>query len=357
MKTPIRILLVVLCAALVIAMPFAIYSPVQNSAGEEGGDEEEIDFSRLFISAAYAEEEEVLLDAESDGELHIESGWELPLDFTVPPMPNPAGFTEDGYADQSIRVRVETRKIDKLVVDIAWIEIADASQLRTAVAYNKPKNKQEMTFTKLARNNNAIVAMNGDKYTELEDAKTFEYRMTEKIRSKANRYRDLLIIDDKGDFHFLLRSEGLKELPGRLKAEGRQLVNGFCFGPALVMDGELIDQSTNDDYKYNPKGLEPRSAIGQIGPLSYVMVLVEGRSGESTGTTFQGLANIMFDLGCQQAYNLDGGNSAELALMGPADAEGKLTVARHFEGGAGGRSQKDIIYFATAVPESEWQGE
>ena len=151
--------------------------------------------------------------------------------------------------------------------------------------------------------------------------------------------------------------KGLKELPGRLKAEGRQLVNGFCFGPALVMDGELIDQSTNDDYKYNPKGLEPRSAIGQIGPLSYVLVLVEGRSGESTGTTFQGLANIMFDLGCQQAYNLDGGNSAELALMGPADAEGKLTVARHFEGGAGGRSQKDIIYFATAVPESEWQGE
>ena len=68
MKTPIRILLVVLCAALVIAMPFAIYSPVQNSAGEEGGDEEEIDFSRLFISAAYAEEEEVLLDRAAHAE-------------------------------------------------------------------------------------------------------------------------------------------------------------------------------------------------------------------------------------------------------------------------------------------------
>ena len=45
-----------------------------------------------------------------------------------------------------------------------------------------------------------------------------------------------------------------------------------------------------------------------------------------------------------------------MIFCGPADEYGKLTTRLYFEGDqvAGDRQQKDIIYFATAVPESEW---
>ena len=45
-----------------------------------------------------------------------------------------------------------------------------------------------------------------------------------------------------------------------------------------------------------------------------------------------------------------------MIMFGPKDESGKLTTKFYFEGDktAGDRGQKDIIYFATLVPESEW---
>ena len=43
------------------------------------------------------------------------------------------------------------------------------------------------------------------------------------------------------------------------------------------------------------------------------MVVVEGR-GQSKGVTHEGMAEIMLELGCIQAYNLDGGASSGMAF-------------------------------------------
>ena len=381
MKLPIRILTALLCAAIILFMPFVLSSPqildnekarlMQDDAEEdeaEDEDSEEIDFGRLLFPSAYAEDdegspetsEEVIVETFVEGELHINPEWKLPLDFTVPPLPNPDMYTENGYEDQSIRVSVETRDINGITVHIAFIRIADASQLRTAVAGTAQNNKTVL-FKALARDSHALVAINGDRYTSDAKKTTFEYRMTEKIRSKTNNLKDILIIDDLGDFHLFIKSQGLHKddqpyFVNVMKEEGRQVVNAFTFGPALVKDGELL--TVDEHYGYNPHGREPRSAIGQTGPLSYVMVLVEGRTSgnDKAGISQQGLAQIMYDLGCVQAYNLDGGNTSEMIFCGPADEYGKLTTRLYFEGDqvAGDRQQKDIIYFATAVPESEW---
>ncbi|MBQ6061855.1 MAG: phosphodiester glycosidase family protein [Clostridia bacterium] len=381
MKLPIRILISLLCAAIIISMPFVLSSPqildnekarlMQDDAEEEEAEDEgseEIDFGRLLFPSAYAEEDEdsqetdgdVIVETFVEGELHINPEWKLPLDFTVPPLPNPDKYTENGYEDQSIRVSVETRVINGITVHITFVRIADASQFRTAVAGTAQNNKTVL-FKALARDTHAIAAINGDRYTSDAKKTTFEYRMTEKIRSKTNNLKDILIIDDLGDFHLFIKSQGLHKddkpyFVNVMKEEGRQVVNAFTFGPALVKDGELL--TIDEHYGYNPHGREPRSAIGQTGPLSYVMVLVEGRTSgnDKAGISQQGLAQIMYDLGCVQAYNLDGGNTSEMILCGPADEYGKLTTLLYFEGDqvAGDRQQKDIIYFATAVPESEW---
>ena len=70
--------------------------------------------------------------------------------------------------------------------------------------------------------------------------------MREKIRAKTNNMKDILVIDDLGDFHLFIRSNGLHKddkpyYIEQIKQEGRVIVNAFTFGPALVKDGELID--------------------------------------------------------------------------------------------------------------------
>lgn len=364
MKMPLRILLILLCAALIIALPFTISAPnmlndVKMELMNEEDEEDEIDFGRLFVSTAYAEGETEEFTEDEDLDANEEKapangGYTLALDFSVPPAPKAENFTADGYEDETISVKIEHREMDDgTKMHVAYIKIADASQLRTGVANpEKIASNKTKTVSTMAKKFNAVIAINGDNYADKPDKTTFEYRMTQKVRSKGNKQKDILIIDDQGDFHLYVRSQGLetgKKKNGKnvwMKAEeweaatGRKLVNAFTFGPALVRDGELLE--LNPDYGYNPGGREPRAAIGQTGPLSYVMVIIEakdrsGKSGFSQGK----LAEFMYELGCVQAFNLDGGNSAEMVC-------GEQVIKGMPNGDE--RTLSDIIYFATAKP-------
>ena len=346
MKLPVRILLCLICAAIIAALPFAVSSPnmlndVKMDLMNDEDDEDEINFGRLFFSSACAEEEleEEILD---EGEFASHPEWALPLDFTVPPAPNSELYTENSYEDETIRVRMELQEMDDgTKIYTAYIQIADPSQLRTAVGNpEKLGSTRGKAVSTIARANNAVIAINGDNYTDKPEKTTFEYRMTQKIRSKANRTKDILIIDDQGDFHLFIKSEGIKEFPNELKQNGRKLVNAFTFGPALVKDGKLME--IDENYGYNPHGREPRAAIGQTGPLSYVLVIVQAKDRNGSSGFSQGkLAEYMYSIGCVQAFNLDGGNSAEMVF-------GEQII----KGMPGGdeRTLSDIIYFATMQP-------
>lgn len=349
MTKSVRILLWVLCAAMILSAPFLISSPAMLSEvkwdmmeqmDEEDG--EELDLGKLLFSSAMAEDEliEEILEGEAV-DAFGEPVYTLPLDFSVPPAPKAENFTETGYADETIRVTLEEREADGVIWHLAFVQIASPTQLRTATA-GKQTSSKVASVSAMARNNHAVVAINGDNFVDKPEKTTFEYRMTQKIRSKTNKTKDMLIIDENGDFH-LVKALPKKEQSAALEAIAAEhtIVNAYTFGPALVIDGE--EQEINKEYGYNPNGKEPRAAIGQIGPLSYVLAIAEGR-GESSGVSQQNLAHFLAELGCQQAFNLDGGNSAEMVFGDQV-----------FKGMPGGdeRGLSDILYFATAVPEDE----
>lgn len=350
MKMPVRILLILLCAALILVLPFTVSAPnmlsnVKMELMNEDDDEEEIDFGRLLFASACAEEaEEIYEDEDLDsGEVSDhKSQYVLPLDFSPAPAPNPDLYTAEGYEDETISVKMEHREMDDgTKMHIAWIKIADASQLRTNVAHpDNLSHAHPRLVTKMTEEANAVIAVGGDNYNQETQKKSFEYRMTQKIRSKTNKLKDILIIDDQGDFHLFIKSEGVKEFPEQLKKQGRKVVNAFTFGPALVKDGELL--KLDNGYGYNPGGREPRVAIGQIGQLEYVLVLIEVKSRDGkSGFSQHKLAEFMFELGCKQAFNLDGGNSA-IMVFGNQVIKGQP--------GGDERQLYDIIYFATAKP-------
>lgn len=258
----------------------------------------------------------------------------LPTDLTtIPHKADPALFTETGYEDPTLSVTMEHIWVDDARYNVARVKISDPSQLRTGLASANAKRTNKVSA--ISRNHNAVVAIGGDYFSK--DSYGYVVRMGEVFRKKPIKQRDMLLIDANGDFHILKNSDS-EQLQALLTGDVA-MPNVFNFGPALVIDGGL--QEMPKDYKYNIDGNEPRCAIGQVGPLEYLLVVVDGRdAADSKGCTAKELAQFMFDQGCQQAYNLDGGNSA-LMYFGGANFSQKSEKAE--------RSVSDIIYFATLV--------
>ncbi len=107
-------------------------------------------------------------------------------------------------------------------------------------------------------------------------------------------------------------------------------------GPPLIEDGELADlkrpeSDSSDDYSERSKyERHPRSAIGWNSTHIY-LVVVDGRQSRlSIGMTLAELARYLQRLGCTEAMNFDGGNSAQMWLNGRivnSPCHGEDTVA------------------------------
>ena len=83
----------------------------------------------------------------------------------------------------------------------------------------------------------------------------------------------------------------------------------------------------------------PRTAIGVLSPLHYIFVVSDGRTDESVGLSLLELAQLMQDLGCTLAYNLDGGGSSTMWFNGEV-----LNRPTTFGDKISERSVSDIVY-------------
>ena len=251
--------------------------------------------------------------------------------------PDPSCFTEDGYHDQSIQVEIRQTRRANSEFYAAYVTIKHPSQIRTGLA-TVTGSKYHKT-TRIASAYNAVIAINGDYF--LDRKAGLEIRQGVTLRDKPSDLYDVLLIDTNGNFH-IVRRDNLDMLDFYLYG-GLTIQNAFSFGPALVIDGQR--QTIPEEYSFAPHYKNPRAAIGQLGELQYVMVVVDGRQSDSEGVSLETLAEFMESIGCTQAYNLDGGNSATLVL-GDAIANNKSVKNE--------RSISDILYFASSIDPINW---
>ena len=114
----------------------------------------------------------------------------------------------------------------------------------------------------------------------------------------------------------------LRPKRARERSRARAAASARSFGPALVNNSKVlsgIDQVEVDTNvgNHSIQGDQPRTALGYIGTDHYVFVVVDGRNeGYSRGVTMTELAQIMADLGCACAYNIDGGGSSAMYFNG-----------------------------------------
>ena len=118
------------------------------------------------------------------------------------------------------------------------------------------------------------------------------------------------------------------------------------FGTLLVKDGEIAITQTSDYYTSRA----PRSAVGITATGKVVFMVLDGRQEPfSCGGSMVEIAQIMYDAGCVNAINLDGGGSSTFVARQPGE-EDLSVVNRPSDGYA--RSVSTSLVIASTAPSS-----
>lgn len=293
--------------------------------------------------------------AAADGKELIAKG---PAPFTAYPALDSEGFLspeqtkqefihidrENGqwiYISKDLRVQI-TRfsgsfKRKNLVWYISRISFKDGQFFRAFMA--KPGSpKYQLRPAAIAQNHKVVYAQNGD---------LFSWRLYNKERS------GLIIRDGKLLYEntytkpvaavppldeLALFPDGHVEMntPGTFTAANylaRGALDVFAFGPILFKD-RVKDDRLDKSFTH----LEPRSALGVIGPGRFVGILVEGRNKRSVGANLQFVADRLLEEGCYEAFTLDGGQTAAMVFMGE-----EVMSPGIYSGYQKARKQQDII--------------
>ena len=279
----------------------------------------------------------------------------LPVDFSIPEQRAiEEQYTENGYQDGTIRIMIDSGRFeDRCDYWTADITIKDPSQIRTSAAKGDFRSKGTRDGLELCKILNAVIGLNGD-FVNGTEKLDFGYVIRQGVLFRDNldtagrwnsHLMDVLAIDEDGDFH-IIRSAKAGDIAD-MKIEGKRIMNSFCFGPALVIDGAMVEDFDGADTWMN-MGREyerQRIAFCQVEPLHYKVVCCSGPYTntstlmKSTGLTLADFTRLVAEQDVKTAYNLDGGDSSLLYFHGRRINEKPNQSIRKLQ---------DVIYFVSA---------
>ena len=280
----------------------------------------------------------------------------IPVDMRehgMPPTTDGWIIPDREYRDESIHMILEAQKNyraenSKGNITIYWavIEIRDPSQLRTALNYDSFDDRKAATAEEMAAYLNPVAAFNDD-YAKINNFRGYAVRQGILCLDNLDEWPeelkpDVLLIDNRGDFHAVRQasSADIQAYTEALEGSGRNVVNAFTFGPALVIDGE-VQEITGETGARGLSHATARTVICQLDTLKYaVFVANSPRNGYGIGCgeLAEFITGIFPD--CRIAYNLDGGGSSRLFI-----GQKRVNLAN------GRREIYGMIYFASAASE------
>lgn len=233
---------------------------------------------------------------------------------TTPEPEEPSMFLKAGEAPVKTENTLVTEHVNAEIRSIEWggsnvhiaeVYVSDATYLKTYLAGNDYAAcwTERQNVHVLGNEVGAFVAINGDQC---------KAHKTGVVVRNGVLYRDTLF----GDVGVLTRDGRLLTYEEKdfdisvLESEGAW--QAWSFGPVLLDGNGQTMTSFNSDVC----GENPRSAIGMIEPNHFLLITVDGRGEDSPGLTMSEMSQMMFELGCTSAYNLDGGATAAMAVNG-----------------------------------------
>lgn len=228
-----------------------------------------------------------------------------------------ATVTDSTYEGENASITVEQQTAgsgeDTVTYYVATVDLTDATALRSAFANDQFGQSITDTTSNIAEDNDAVFAINGDYYG---------------FRDTGIVIRNGVVYRDEGAREGLaFYEDGTVELYDETATTADELVddgvwNTLSFGPAIVANGSVIDGIDDIEIDTNfgnhsIQGEQPRTLVGVKSDGTLVFVVVDGRDdGYSRGVTMTEAAELMVSLGCETAYNLDGGGSSTMYFNG-----------------------------------------
>ncbi|MBK5242641.1 phosphodiester glycosidase family protein [Clostridium sp.] len=243
-----------------------------------------------------------------------------------------AVITDQSYEDENIKITIETVRSYDSTIYIADIQVTDALYLKTALAKGTYGRNITATTSDIAETNNAIFAINGDFYGFRDDGYVLRNGIVYRNSVRSTENDESLVVDKDGNLSVISESEVSMQ---SLSDNGALQV--LSFGPGLVENGEITVTSSSEVSQSMTSN--PRTAIGQISNLHYIVIVSDGRTSESQGISLLQLAQEFKDRDCIEAYNLDGGGSSTMYFNG--EIINNPTDGRS----VGERKVSDIVYF------------
>ena len=243
-----------------------------------------------------------------------------------------AGKTESviqSYKDGNVSMEIKKIEVgtgeDKITYYAADVYVTNVKYIKTAFAGDTYGKNLREEVTEIGKRSQAILSISGDFYGNSEEGVV--------IRNGVY-YRSVLT---KADICVLFIDGTMKTYSPEEFSVDEVVQQGawqaWTFGPSLLDEKGGVLSVFNSTSYLNSKN--PRGAIGYVDQGHYVFVVVDGREdGYSCGATLSELGQIMADLKCKTAYNLDGGKSA---IMVYEDETISQPVG-------GGRTISDIVY-------------
>ena len=188
-----------------------------------------------------------------------------------------------------------------------------ADEFRAGFGHESRNGMTSEDAIKIARRYKAVLMITGDNIKNMDiDKKGVLIR--DGYSYNNGKKADIMVWHPEKRTIELVAKE--KITSAKLIAEGG-VENVISFGPTLIRDGEKTGKKALENhwlYKTNP-----RVGIGMQEPGHFIVVVGGYRSDNpkaNLGWNLVEFADLMESLGCQQAYNVDGGVSACMIFMG-----------------------------------------
>ena len=241
------------------------------------------------------------------------------------------------YQSDELRIAITRHEDeeDRLVYYVADIWIRNIDSFRMGIGNGKFNTGREDP-ERFAARERAIFGVSGTMNAGLVIHNGEQIKKN--VEKSDIRFRSgVVIIYRDGTVKTINRAKKQKYDYKTENAEHGGIWHALQFGPVLVQNGEI------------PSGLKknerhPRIIFGYCEPGHYIIVAVDGRTKKSIGMTETEMGELMLELGCTEAMNLDGGNSAVMLFMGKTI---NTPSGKDRDGdGIGGRNIVDLLAFA-----------
>jgi len=223
--------------------------------------------------------------------------------------------TDSSYTSPNVSISIEKKEFlnshnQVTAYYVADIYVGSLDCFRSCVCGDELEFYRVQTMAEIATEHSALCAISGDfvSYQAFEGY-CIAFRDGQLLkRGDLSTYQVCALFEDGTMETYFPKTYKLDELMER------GLWQIWHFGPLLINEDGTAN--TNYDWQANIAYANPRSAVGYFEPGHYCYLVADGRQDFSVGLRFEELAQIMIDLGCKTAYNLDGGGTAQMYFNG-----------------------------------------